>query len=82
VAKVLARCVPLLVQEPEISSAQCGQVQERYAAQAVQELAEAIHLGFNDFDSLAKDAAFDSVRGREDYGKLPPIAVHGDSGPK
>ena len=62
VAKVLARCVPLLLQEPEISAAQCKQLQDRYAAQAAHELAEAIRLGFADFDSLGKDSAFDSVR--------------------
>ena len=80
VARALARCVPLLAEEPEISSAQCKPFQERYAAQAVQELAGAIRLGFNDFDSLGKDSAFDALRGREDYRKILPTAVRGDIG--
>jgi hypothetical protein len=80
VAQILARCVPLLAQEPEISTSQCRQFEERYAAQAVQELAGAIRLGFKDFDSLAKDAAFVAVRGREDYRKLLPTALAGGGG--
>jgi tetratricopeptide (TPR) repeat protein len=80
VAQVLARCVPLLAQEPEISTSQRTQFEERYAAEAVQELAGAIRLGFKDFDSLAKNAAFDAVRGREDYRKLLPTALAGDDG--
>ena len=79
-ASFLASCVPLAAADKQLPADKGRQLSQQYAAQAVEQLHQAVHRGFKDADSLAKDKSLDVLRSREDYRTLELALIQARQG--
>ncbi len=69
-ASFIARCIPLVHQDPATPQADRADVAELYARQAVELLRGAVSLGFKEFDKVKVDPAFTPLLTRAYFKEL------------
>jgi hypothetical protein len=74
-ASYIARCIPLAEKDLELSAEERQRLMEQYGNQALELLRAAQRKGAKELPRLARDAAFQPLRGREEFKKLlAPLA--------
>jgi hypothetical protein len=78
----LSRCVTLAAADSALPEARRAELAKACADQAVALVKDAIEKGHRDLEVLRKDASFDSVRARPDFGSLLAGADAASKNPK
>ena len=69
-ASVLARCAPLAAADQQLPESRRVELENAYAEQAVDSVRKSLKMGHRDWDAIRKDASFESLRRRADFGAL------------
>ena len=69
-AALLTRCVPLAQKDAGLADDQRKALADKYAADAVGHLREAVKRGLPDTEPIKTSAAFNPLRNRDDFKKL------------